>query len=663
MNLEPARLTADKQITVNPDEAPWLPASILKRIEREGRITFTGSFSAADKKIMRTPRPVKMSQWVEKNINVTSGPRPGPWRNRTTPYLAGIMDAGMSKSVRTIIVCATPQTAKTALGHNSIAYCIDCAPGDALYVFPDINTAKENIRDRVIPTITASPQLSKYLTGAIDDLANIRVKLQHMAIYAAWASSAARLANKPIRYVVFDEIDKYPDVADKRETDPISLGEKRVQTFRRMGKEKIWKFSSPTVESAPIWQALTKEAQVVFDFWVRCPHCDKLQLMVFSQLKWEKTKKEHPDPEAMLSQKMAWYQCPHCENKCNDDQRDHAVRIGEWRARPSDWVDRKDWKQDAPGMELFAYLKKHRPAKIGFHIPSWVSPFVSLSEPAAAFLKYKKSNKKDDLKDFNNGYCAEPWVIYEVERDEDVILALRDDRPRGMVPGGDVVAGLTVAADTHDNGFHYEVRAWGWGLLQESWGIREGFVPSFTALEQIFFEDEYLDEDGKQYVIQGFVIDAMGHRTKEVYEWCSQHRRVFPFKGEQKMNQPFTFTKRQHYPGTKTPIPGGVMLLRANVNYYKDDLSSKLEIAPADPGAWHFHSETSRSWAEQMASEFVNTKGLWECPAGKANEAWDISVYNLVIADVLGMKFRKKKGDPSGRPGKKTRRVISKGIG
>jgi phage terminase large subunit GpA-like protein len=354
-------------INITPEQAPWLPASILKRIELEGRVTFTGSFSAADKKIMHTRRQMKMSSWVEKNIVATSGPKPGPWQNRTTPYLADIMNAGMFKTVRTIIVCATPQTAKTSLGHNSIAYCIDRAPGDTLYIFPDENTAKENIRDRIIPMITASPQLKKYSTGAVDDMANIRIKLQHMAIYAAWASSATRLANKPIRYVVFDEIDKYPEVADKRETDPISLGEKRVQTFRRMGKEKIWKLSTPTIESGPIWQALTKEAQYRFDCWVRCPHCDELQLMSFPQIKWPRegqksevsgqksevsgqgaensplerggreadgvcrSKDEHPDPETVTSQKLAWYECPHCGSHWNDDQRDQAVRMSVWK--------------------------------------------------------------------------------------------------------------------------------------------------------------------------------------------------------------------------------------------------------------------------------------------------------------------------------------------
>lgn len=639
----------------------WLPESIRDRIRREGNVIYVGSFSAADRKIMRTRRPVKPSKWCEEHRVITRGSRTGPWRNRTTPYLVGLMDASVFPSVRTIIVCATPQVGKSETAHNFVAYCMDRVPGDTLYVYPDIDTAKENNRDCIIPMLEASPRLREYLTGADDDLAAIRIKLQHMAIYMAWARSAARLANKPIRYVIFDEIDKYPDTAGKREASPIALGEKRTQTFRRMKKEKIWKISTPTMESAPIWQALIVEAQVVFDYWVRCPLCDGLQLMHFEQIKWPRDENgNHPDPEAVNAQKSAWYECAYCQGIWNDDRRDQAVRTGDWYARPKDWQQHPAWREDPPGLKLFQYLKKKHPAKIGFHLPSWISPFVSLSEVAAAFLKFKKSNKKDDLKDFMNGYCAEPWVIYEIERTEDAILALCDDRPRGIVPGGDIVAGLTVAADTQDNGFPYEVRAWGWGFEQESWQIREGFAPTFDALKQIFFDDVYLDPEGKVYVIQGFVIDAMGHRTKEVYDFCILNRRVFPFQGVDRLNQPHTFSQLQYYPGTHKKIPGGLHLLRANVNYYKDNLSTKLQIASGDPGAWHMHHECSRDWATQMTAEFVNENGLWECRSNMANHAWDVSVYNLVIADVIGIKYWRRPGE--GNEIKKGRRVIHKGI-
>ena len=262
---------------------------------------------------------------------------------------------------------------------------------------------------------------------------------------------------------------------------------------------------------------------------------------------------------------------------------------------------------------------------------------------AERFLKAHEARKKGDrrpLQNFVNGWLAEPWVEYEVQREEDAILALRDDRPRGLVPAGDIVAGLTGAVDTHDDGFHYEIRAWGWGLQEESWQVREGFALSFAALEEILFNARYKDIEGNDYFVHFTVIDAMGHRTKEVYDWCVKHRgRVMPLKGEERMRQPYAFSRINTYPGTKKPLPYEITLLRADVNYYKNHLSNKLQVPPADPGAWHMHGDMTEAWAQQMCAEYVNTKGLWECPPSKANEAWDVSVYGLVCADIIGLRF------------------------
>ncbi len=699
VNCEPTRRACalSQQVTVNQSEAPWLPLSVKDKITREGNIVYVGSFSRGDKKVMRARRAVKPSKWAEDHRILTMSVKNGPWRNEVTPYLVGIMDAAAFPSVRDIDICKAPQTGVSEASHNFVGYSIDRDPGPVLYIYPDEKTAQENSKDRILPMITSSARLQSYLTGAQDDTAMLRIGLAHMPIYMAWSRSASRLGNKPIKIAISDEIDKYID-PPRREAKALDLIDKRLITYKKLKKSKHWKISTPTWEIGHIWQALINDAEVVFDYHVRCPFCNELQLMTFKQIKWSRLRSaspgkpqnfaapgkpensflerggreadgvcesegSHPEPKTVKSKQLAWYECLHCKAKWSDDDRDRAVRNNsEWRARPADWVSNPEWQQDEAGLELFKYLRKYHPAEIGFHVPSWISYFVSLSDPAAAFIKWIRTKKRNALKDFRNGHEAMPFAEIIAERSEDAILALCDDRPRGIVPADGVVAGLTMAADTQDNGFWYEVRAWGWGLVQESWGIREGFVPTLTALEQIFFDDEYLDADGNQYIIQGRVIDAMGHRTKEIYEWCSQHRRVFPFKGEQKMNHPFAFTKRLHYPNTKIPIPGGVNLLRANVNYYKDDLAGKLETAPADPGAWHLHSKTSRDWAMQMTAEYVNEKGLWECQTSRDNHAWDVSVYNLVVADVLGIKFWKRKGEQGTGTAKKVRRVIFKGI-
>jgi phage terminase large subunit GpA-like protein len=75
----------------------------------------------------------------------------------------------------------------------------------------------------------------------------------------AWANSAARLANKPQPYVVLDEEDKYPETATKKEAGPTDLAKKRTRTFSHM--RKIWRTSSPSIETGPIWKALTPSRQ------------------------------------------------------------------------------------------------------------------------------------------------------------------------------------------------------------------------------------------------------------------------------------------------------------------------------------------------------------------------------------------------------------------
>jgi phage terminase large subunit GpA-like protein len=587
-------------------------------------------FSQAERNIYRKRKHVPVSRWVEQGRIVTRGPLEGtPWRNRTTPYLAGIMDASFYHGVEEIYVCAPPQTGKSAMVDSCIGYAIDRAPGPVIYVYPDEDTAAENMKDRILPMIQKSGQLRRYLTGSADDEAAKRVNLQHMQIYMSWARSAIKLGNKSARYAVADEIDKYPDTANLREASPLNLLRARLTTYRY--NRKLWVISTPTIEAGPIWQLMTTEAQAVFDFWVRCPQCKKWQTMTFKQIRWPK---EERDPEKVVSGNLARYECEHCKTHWDDYQRDLAVRPGHWRERTT-------------GRKLFPYLKDHRPRKIGFQLRSWMSHFVGLSEVAASFLWGLKDKNK--LKDFKNKHEAEPWKEYSVERKEDKILALRDERPFGLVPGGGAVACLTAGVDTQDNGCWYEVRAWGYGLTMESWQIRSGFVDTFDAVAKILFDEKYSDADGLEYFVRMAVQDSGGHKTSEVYDFARARRgRLLAFKGEQRMRQPFAFSKIDTYPGSNKMIPGGLMLLRADTNFFKNLLAGKLEVAPADPGAWHLSAETTEEWARHMCAEYIDDKTqLWVNPSSRANHGWDCSVLNLVAADVLRVKFWKVPARPA----------------
>jgi phage terminase large subunit GpA-like protein len=40
-----------------------------------------------------------------------------------------------------------------------------------------------------------------------------------------------------------------------------------------------------------------------------------------------------------------------------------------------------------------------------------------------------------------------------------------------------------------------------------------------------------------------------------------------------------------------------------------------------------------------LCAEFINERGEWDCPTGKANHAWDLGVYYLALVDWLDVKY------------------------
>jgi len=216
------------------------------------------------------------------------------------------------------------------------------------------------------------------------------------------------------------------------------------------------------------------------------------------------------------------------------------------------------------------------------------------------------------------------------------------------VPSDGIVA-MTAGVDTQKDGFWYEIRAW--KVLDEvvelesgiqtteSYQIREGFVQSFAGLSQILFQDVYRDATNRQYIVNLAVMDAMGEKTSDVYDYCRQYPNcVLPFQGHRRLTQSYRFSKIEYYPGSQKLIPGGISLLHGDVTYYKNRLASKLNINLADPGAWHMHADLSLEWAKHMIAEYVDDHGYWECKPGAANHGWDCSVYNLIAADALGVE-------------------------
>ena len=627
-------VSSNNQPTIAPiiayaDLMPFLPPQVQGELATSQQPLFF-TWSAAERKVCRKRKDILASKWAEENrvLEPKDSARAVPWRNSVTPYMVGVMDAVFFPSVRQMVVCAPPQTAKSETVNNIVGKIIDRDPGQVLYVYPTEKDAKKNIKRRVLGMIKSSPALASYLTGYKDDESSALINLTHMMIRAGWAGSPQSLASTPERYVILEETDKYVDRSSSKETGVINLAKKRTRTFR--GREKVIQVSTPTTEDGHIWQAMLHDSEVIFEYVVRCPKCFTVQPMLLGSrestagLKWPEDER---DPNTVESKELAWYQCQ-CGAQWDDYLRDRAVAAGYWRQKTD----------DDTGLELFAYLERYRPKKIAFQYSALISTFVSLSEYAAAFLKGLKS--KDALKDFANGYAAEAYTDFTAERDEDKILALRDDRPSGLVPGKNQVAALVAGGDTQDNGFYLTIWAVGYGAAGNWWLVRHEFVTSFAAMEQVLWQDEYRDVDGLHYPVQLAVLDSAGHRTAEVYEWCRLHSGlVLPSRGERTKAQPFNYSDVEFYPGTKTKFPGGLRRVNINTTYYKNHLSAKLEAGNTAPGGIILHQETTVDFARQMCAEYRDDAGFWQQIGSRPNHYFDCASGALVAADIIGLRY------------------------
>lgn len=605
-------------------------------------------FYDAERRVMRKRKKIPVSSWAERHRYVTTGPYEGTRFKKTTfAYAPAVMDASFYPSVQEIVMCFADQASKSFISDTCIAYAADRSPGPVLFCYPDESTALDNMKDRLQPMFRLSPRLRAYMTGMADDEGQKRINLQHMTIYAAWATSAIKLANKPIKYGVADEVDKYPATAGKTEGTPLDKIRKRLRLYRF--DRKLWILSTPTIESGPVWVELNT-CDVVFEYRVKCADCGHLHLMDFeTDKKWFRWDGEK-NPEKIEKDHIGYYVCPACGSIWDDQKRDMAVRLGAWYSM----VKTPDGKKEieGPGVEIVEYLSLYKPRKIGFHLPSWISPAVGISEVCAAFVRGQ--HDKNKLKDFNNSHAARPWTDFTQDRQEDAILRLRDDRPRGVVPGGGRVQALTAFVDTHgldERGwFCYEIRAWGWGTpdmaVPESWQIREGQLESFERVADVLWNTRYYDPDGKEYFIALALQDAMGRRTNEVYNFCLGHRgRILPTQGvdSTRMAAPYNFTNLEYFAGSKKAIPGGLSLYRFSNLYFKNILAGKLEVAPGDPGAWHLHAETTEDWARQLCAETIDPKTMqWVQIGSMANHGWDCSVGNILAEEILGLKYIQK---------------------
>ena len=270
-----------------------------------------------------TPDPLlTVSEWADRHrvLSSKASSEPGRWRTSRTPYLKAIMDClSPTSPVERVVFMKGAQVGATETGSNWIGYVIHHAPGPMMAVWPTVEMAKRNSKQRIDPLIEESPVLCELIAPARSrDSGNtiLAKEFRGGVLVMTGANSAVGLRSMPVRYLFLDEVDAYPlDV--EGEGDAISLAEARTRTFAR---RKIFIVSTPTIAGA---SAIEREYEASDQrrYFVPCPHCSHRQWLRFEQLRWEKGRPE-----------TAAYVCESCETAIAEHHKTWMLEHGEWRA-------------------------------------------------------------------------------------------------------------------------------------------------------------------------------------------------------------------------------------------------------------------------------------------------------------------------------------------
>lgn len=454
-----------------------------------------------------TPDPLlTVSEWSDRHRMLSSkaSAEPGRWRTGRTPYLKAIMDClSPASPVERVVFMKAAQLGATEMGSNWIGYVIHHAPGPMMAVWPTVEMAKRNSKQRIDPLIEESPALLELIAPARSrDSGNtiLAKEFRGGVLVMTGANSAVGLRSMPVRYLFLDEVDGYPLDVDG-EGDAISLAEARTRTFAR---RKIFLVSTPTISGA---SAIEREYEASDQqrYFVPCPHCSHRQWLRFEQLRWEKGSPE-----------TAAYVCESCDTPISEHHKTWMLEHGEWRAM----------------------FPEQSARTVGFHLSSLYSPVGWRSWRDIAFAWEAAVNKETGsaaaIKTFKNTELGETWVEEGEAPDWQRLIERREDYAVGTVPAGGLL--LVGGADVQKD--RIEASVWAFGRGKESWLVEHRVLMGDTSRDAVWgrlaemLAENWTHASGAAMPLARFAIDT-GFATQEAYAFVRSRRdaRVMAVKG------------------------------------------------------------------------------------------------------------------------------------
>lgn len=519
------------------------------------------------------------------------------------------MDDATNPEVESICLMWAAQTGgKTEILNNVIGFHIHHEPGPILMVQPTVEFAEAWSKDRAVPMFRDSPVLRARVAPEKSRSSGNTILHKSFPgghLTAVGANAPSGLAGRPIRVLVLDEVDRYPQSAGV-EGDPCNLAIKRTDTFH---DAVIYKTSTPTIKGM---SRIESEFELTDkNYWhVPCHNCHAFQILRWSQVQWDSGKPE-----------TARYVCCECGEFWTDKQRVDAIMKGQWRPT-APFQGKRGYHLSG----LYSVFKRRKSFKNRLH------------QFASEFLEAKQLGE-EAMKTWINTFLAETSSL-DVEQIEVSAVAERAE-PYGPELPDDVLV-LVAGVDVQKEFLQAEIV--GYGEHDESWGIETKRFAGSTDQDKVWKElDDWLTRPflklgGAKLRVASVCIDS-GTRTKNVYDFCRERhaRRVYACKGSSTPGSPLASIKAHKSSGRR------ILLAMVGTDTAKDLIFSRLK--QTEPGPRYMHFPKAYGYDQEFYEQLGAEKAIIEKKRGiirrtwvkkrERNEALDCRVYSLAALDLL----------------------------
>lgn len=564
-----------------------------------------------------------VSQWADNHRMLSSGisAEPGKWKTSRALYQKDIMNAFTEPGIHRVVVKSSSQIGKSDMMNNVIGRFAHLDPCAIMMIQPTIDMAQDYSKTRIAPMIRDTKVLNNLFYDVKSRDANNTILSKVFPggrLIMCGANSPAGLASRPIRILLADEVDRFPDSAGT-EGDPVDLAAKRMTTF---WNSCMGLFSTPTNEGTSRideeYLAGTQE-----EWQHKCPNCGEYHLLRHIDMTVDYKEIKTPSGKKTVIVNDVKWRCPHCGFSFSE----------------------KEMKQTQQ-----KYISQNSDAlKNGirsFFVNGFTSPWMTWTRIMREWLEAKGDPEREKV--IMNTVFGESYKQKGAFEDEQIFLRRRESYGAEL-PNGVLL--LTAAIDTQDNRLEYEVV--GWGKEEECWGIRKGIVLGAPNQARTWKEiDNILDKtyhfaDGKGLKVVRTFIDSGGHYTSDVYNYCQKnfYKQRFAIKGRGGPGIPLIY-KIAKANNAKAP------LILLGVDDGKQQIMDRLSIDSPGPLYFHFPQDEGIKELSDRGYDDLYFKGIisehkkvykrngvlrevWETTKNVRNEPLDLRNYNLACMKSL----------------------------